>query len=105
MPDDMGQVAFGHPFRRQAIARQAQLAQHELEPELEDLMHDDEVELVFGNVVIAPLEPALQVEQVQKVQVIPVGAGHWAAYSVASSSSQLATSRMRSAMRPSRARS
>ena len=50
---------------REAIARHAQFAQHELQPELKDLMDDDEVQFVFGDVRFVALVAALQCEQVE----------------------------------------
>src|SRR5262245_41578887 len=73
MAYDMGHVLFRNPLGCHPIASQPQFAENELEPELEDLMHDDEVQLVFRQTGIVAVHPALKPQERKEAKIIPVG--------------------------------
>ena len=60
------------PYSDQEIARRRELSDHELEPELVDLVDDDEEDLVVREAALVVVRPTLQSQQVLDVDVVPV---------------------------------
>ena len=70
--DRAGHLALIDPFRAEQVSNRGQLAQDELEPELVDLVHRDEEDLVVAQGRLVVLKPALQGQQVVDTDVVPV---------------------------------
>jgi hypothetical protein len=69
-----GHALLGKMRRGEVIAREPELREDQLEPELVGLVDDDEVQLVGGG---AAIQATLTVEELGEVQVVPVGrCGH-----------------------------
>jgi len=66
------ELLLGDVRGEEEIARGAQLAQHELERELEELVHGDEEHLLVGQLPLVLLEALLEREQLLDADVVPV---------------------------------
>jgi hypothetical protein len=67
-----GELDVGHRVLAEHGAGRGELAQDELEPELVDLVHDDEERLVVADLALVVVEPALEREELLDVDVLPV---------------------------------
>src|SRR5690606_4437669 len=65
-------LLFGNLRRGQFAARQAQLVDDELEPELEHLVDHDEVDLVLGQLRLVLIDSVLQIEELREVEIVPI---------------------------------
>ncbi|HZU83225.1 MAG TPA: hypothetical protein VE987_09925 [Polyangiaceae bacterium] len=68
-----GERLLGHVRAREQLAHADHLAQHELEPELVDLVHRDEHDLVVGQLGLALGAARLERKQRLDADVAPVG--------------------------------
>ena len=72
-----GERVLGDVGLREQVARGRQLAEHQLEPQLVDLVDHDEAHLVVGQVALARVEAALQLQQLLDLDVVPVAGLLW----------------------------
>ena len=72
MTDHPRDLLLLHELPGEAIAREPELTEDELEPELVGLVDDDEVKLVDRDLPVVLAEASLQGEHAVQLQVVPV---------------------------------